>query len=286
MCVDLHIHSHYSDGTASPAQLVAMASAAGLAAISLTDHDTVDGIRELAAHAAKADLAIIPGLEVSSTHREFSLHILGYGIDPEDTGLKTWLKRLQQGRDARNEQIITQIQDLGLDVSMNELEALSTCGQTGRPHIATLLLNKGIVTTTRDAFKYYLRKGVPAWAGRFTYTAAQSIKAIHRAGGAAVLAHPGQLAPDLKCLPLLLGELVERGLDGLEVFYPGHSAKVTQRLMALAGRYGLMMTGGSDYHGDNKPTSKMASSRNGFCPPDSILEPLNKKISAFQNRNL
>jgi predicted metal-dependent phosphoesterase TrpH len=286
MCVDLHIHSCYSDGTASPEQLVKMASAANLTAISLTDHDTVDGTRELAAHAEKKDITVIPGLEVSSTHREYSLHILGYGIDPEDTGLTAWLKRLQQGRTERNKQIIMKIQALGLDVSLDDLEALSTCGQTGRPHIANLLLNKEIVGNVQDAFKYYLRKGAPAWANRFTYTAAQSIEAIHRAGGAAVLAHPGQLAPDLKCLPLLLGELVERGLDGIEVFYPGHSARIMHRLKELAGRYGLVMTGGSDYHGANKPASKMANRENGFCPPDSILDQLNKKTGAFQDCNL
>jgi len=284
MCVDLHIHSYYSDGTASPAQLVELASVAGLTAISLTDHDTVDGIAELTYHAKKRDLKIIPGLEVSATHREYCPHILGYGIDPENDSLRAWLDQLQQGRTERNRQIITKMQDLGLDVHIEEVEALSVCGQTGRPHIARLLLNKGIVGTVNDAFRNYLRKGASAWAGRFAYTAAQSIAAIHTAGGAAVLAHPGQLSPDLKCLPLFLRELVEYGLDGIEVYYPAHSARVEKRLMELAVKYKLVMTGGSDYHGDNKAHTKMASRKNGFCPPDGILEQLNEKISAFHIR--
>lgn len=279
MCVDLHIHSYYSDGTDSPAQLVELASDAGLTAISLTDHDTVDGIIELAEHAEKTSIKIIPGLEVSSSHRNYSLHILGYGIDPDNDVLRSWLAQLQQGRVARNEQIIIKMQNMGLDVHIDELNALSVYGQTGRPHIARLLLNKGIIKTANDAFKYYLRKGASAWADRFTYTAAESIAAIHKAGGAAVLAHPGQLAPDLKCLPLVLGELVERGLDGIEVYYPSHSPKVEKRLKELAKKYNLAMTGGSDYHGGNKSYSTMARSSNGFCPPDSILAQLYEKIA-------
>ncbi len=285
MCIDLHIHSHYSDGTASPAQLLDLASDAGLTAISLTDHDTVEGNIELAALAAKTNIKVIPGLEISSTHREYSLHILGYGIDPDNDALKTWLSQLQQGRVERNKKIIAKIFDLGLDVHIDELEALSVCGQTGRPHIARLLVNKGIVGTVNDAFKHYLRKGAPAWSNRFTYTAGQSIEAIHNAGGVAVLAHPGQLAPDMKCLPLLLSQLVELGLDGIEVFYPGYFPKAEKSLAKLAGKYKLVMTGGSDYHGDNKSYSKMASKQNGFCPPDTLLKQLNEKIRLLQSRN-
>ena len=284
MCVDLHIHSIYSDGTAFPSELVKMAVDSGLRGISLTDHDTVDGIDEVIKHGKKNHIEVISGLEISVIHREFSLHILGYGINHHHTGLTDWLAKLQHGRTNRNKLIIEKLQQLGLDVTNEELISLSRHGQTGRPHIARLLMDKGVVKTTNDAFKLYLRKGAPAWASRFAYSASQSIEMIHKAGGIAVLAHPGQIASGLKCLPLLIGELVERGLDGIEIYYPGHSDTLQKDLRKLAGKYNLVVTGGSDYHGTNKMYTKMASIRNGFCPPDDILDHLLEKMNALQKQ--
>lgn len=285
MCIDLHIHSHYSDGTSSPARLVEMASACHLSGISLTDHDTVEGTDEFLEEAKKLSIEAITGLEISSTHREYSLHLLGYGINHQDGRLRTWLEHLQQGRKTRNEQILAKMQKLGLDIHTSELETLSCCGQTGRPHIARLLMQKKIVSSVNDAFRHYLRKGSAAWVSRFTYPADQSIAMIHQAGGLAVLAHPGQITPQPASLPLLIGELVERGLDGIEIYYPGYSPKVRRGLTGLAARHKLVITGGSDYHGYNKSYSRMASKKNGFCPPDSLLDQLIEKIGSFKNRN-
>ncbi|MGW8161994.1 MAG: PHP domain-containing protein [Desulfobulbales bacterium] len=278
MCVDLHLHSIYSDGTLSPSELVKHARRNNLCAIALTDHDTVDGIHEILAYGRQNNIQIISGLEVSSTHRQYSLHILGYGIDHTNCELHQWLARLQRGRTARNEQIIASLQRHGLKVDLEELQAISRCGQTGRPHIAALLLNKGIVDSFQQAFTRYLRKGAPAWVSRFSYSAAESINMIHRAGGLAVLAHPGQLDPELKILPLLTLELVERGLDGIEVYYPSHSASVQKRLLQIAKKYKLVVTGGSDYHGENRAFSSMAGKRSGFCPPDIILSALAERM--------
>ena len=286
MCVDLHIHSYYSDGTASPAELVQMAIDSGLQSIALTDHDTVEGLEEFLDCANDHKLELIPGLEISATHREFSLHILGYGIDHRNEHLTKWLTRLQEGRVKRNEQIINKLQKMGHDIQLDELEDISHCGQTGRPHIARLLRNKGIVQSNKDAFSLYLRKGGPAWADRFAYSAAESIEIIHQAGGIAVLAHPGILEKHTKALPLLMAELVERGLDGIEAYYPSHSPAVEKKMRSFAKKYHLVLTGGSDYHGNNRTFSTMAGNGRTFCPPDTILESLKERLKTIRNVNL
>ena len=279
MCVDLHLHSLYSDGSSTPAELAELAVRRKLTAISLTDHDTVDGIAEILSHGRTLGITVLPGLELSASHRELSLHILGYGIDHASSELKKWLEPLQWSRQERNEKIIAKMRQMGLDVHVDELQAISPRGQTGRPHIARLLLNKGIVDSMGQAFHQYLRRGAPAWFTRFAYSAAESIDMIHRAGGLAVLAHPGQLDPEHKILPLLIPELVERGLDGLEVHYPAHPAEVQRRLLALARKYTLVVTGGSDYHGKNRNMSVMAGEGSSFCPPDTILAALAERLA-------
>ncbi len=281
MCVDLHLHSIYSDGTSSPRALVLLARKHSLSAITLTDHDTIDGIEEILVHAKDQDLAVIPGLEISTKHREYTLHILGYGIDHQNLEFKQWLAELQNGRIIRNDKILTRLQQLGIDISQDELQSISCCGQAGRPHIAKLLIKKGIVDPMGQAFNTYLRQGALAWFDRFSYTTAESIDMIHQAGGVAVFAHPGQLDPGLKFLPLLIYELVERGLDGIEVYYPSQSSTIQKRLLRIADKYKLVVTGGSDYHGKNRTFSSMAGNSNGFCPPDSILPALTERIETF-----
>lgn len=279
MCVDLHLHSLYSDGTATPAELAELAARHKLTGIALTDHDTVDGVAQFFARGRDLDLTVIAGLEVGATHRETSLHILGYGVDPASRVLARWLEPLQRGREERNAKIIAKMRQMGLNVHPEELQDISPHGQTGRPHIARLLLKKGIVTSMAEAFQRYLRRGAPAWFSRFAYSAAESIDIIHQAGGVAVLAHPGQVDPGGKTLPLLVNELVERGLDGLEVYYPAHPPEAQKRLLTLARKYDLVVTGGSDYHGKNKNLSVMAGEGSGFCPPDTILAALAGRLA-------
>ena len=182
MCIDLHLHSLYSDGTASPAELIDLAVQAGIKGVSLTDHDTVEGVKEFLAYAKGFDLSVFSGLEIGALHRTFSLHILGYGFDHQHKGLIQWLDRLQIGREERNLKIIDKLRDMGHEVRYEELAEISQFGQTGRPHIAKLLLKKGIVRSIEDAFILYLRKNGPAFAERFAYSATESIEMIHRAG--------------------------------------------------------------------------------------------------------
>ena len=278
MCVDLHIHSIYSDGTATPTQLIELARASQLSGFALTDHDTVEGVPEVLRLGQEHGLKVVSGVEINAHHGDLSVHILGYGFDPEHAQLKAWLAKLQQFRNERNLQILEKLAALGIRLHFEELEQFSHCGQTGRPHIARLLVAKGYVKNTTQAFARYLGRDKAAWCSRFTYSAAESIAIIHQAGGVAVLAHPGIIDLTLRKQPQLIRELTERHLDGLEIHYPRHTKKVTQFFSDLAQQYNLLTTGGSDYHGDQR-IKGLAGATTGFCPPDSIITQLSKRIS-------
>jgi len=278
MCIDLHVHSIYSDGSCTPAELVDLAIVNGLRGLALTDHDTVEGVEEFRCLGAAAGLVVISGVEISTSLHERTIHILGYGIDPTNAELQSWLIPIQQGRERRNAVILKKLQDLGIDITSEEVEAISRCGQTGRVHIARLLMAKGVVDSFDAAFRLYLGRHRPAWEGRFSYSAAETIAMIHRAGGVAVLAHPGQIDPAMGAQPALIRELTRRGLDGLELHYPTHTRRMKKHLKALAVELGLLMTGGSDFHGSTRPFHRLAGKTPGFCPPCSILEQLTARL--------
>ena len=272
MCVDLHTHSIYSDGTSTPQELVDLAVQNGLRGLALTDHDTVEGVGALQRLGQECGITVLSGVEISTTLRQYTLHILGYNIDPTDPGLHQWLKPLQEGRDKRNSAILAKLQGLGIEITAAEISKISCCGQTGRPHIARLLVEKGVVDSFDNAFRQYLGRSQPAWEKRFSYSAAETIDMIHRAGGLAVLAHPGQLDPEIRAQSLLIGELAQRGLDGLELYYPSHTRKTKKRLKKIAAEYNLLVTGGSDFHGATRPSHRLAGRAQGFCPPYSIID--------------
>ncbi|MCW5206744.1 PHP domain-containing protein [Desulfobulbus sp. F5] len=277
MCVDLHTHSVYSDGTATPAQLISMAVAGGLTGFALTDHDTVEGVQEAVVLGEEQGIAVISGLELSARHGEGCIHILGYGVDVENLQLAEGLAQLQEGRTERNLKILAKLNGLGIAITSEETERLSGCGQTGRPHIARLLLAKGYVQTLNQAFTLYLGRNKAAWCDRFAYSAAETIAIIHEAGGVAVLAHPGIIDPELKAQPQLIRELAERHLDGVEIYYPGHNFKMIQLFSGLAKQHRLLVTGGSDYHGDSR-IKGLAGKATGFFPPDSIMEQIRDRL--------
>jgi len=273
MCIDLHTHSIYSDGSSTPAELIDLAVANGLRGIALTDHDTVEGVEEMLRLGKEAGITVLTGVEVSTTLRQYTLHILGYGIDPADPGLHQWLLPLQQGRDKRNQAIIGKLQQLGIAITAEEISRISCCGQTGRPHIARLLVEKGVVGSFDEAFRQYLGRHKAAWEGRFSYSASETIDMIHRAGGLAVLAHPGTLDPEMRAQSMVIRELALRGLDGLELYYPTHSRKTLKKLKNIAANNNLIVTGGSDFHGVTRPTNRLAGDRvQPLCPPYSIID--------------
>ncbi len=270
MTIDLHVHSYFSDGTKSPEELVRLASKTGVSALALTDHDTMDGVAQAQAVSAECDVEVIPGVEISVVHEEQVLHILGYYVDPMQDDLARALSTLQIARDERNEKIIKKLQDLGIDASLEELQKISGLGQTGRPHIAKLLMNHGVVRSFPQAFDEYLAKDKKAYVGRFAYSAKEAIRFISVAGGLAVLAHPIQIDKTLCVLNSLLPVLRSYGLDGIETYYPSQKKKMQKRIRKFAEANDLFLTGGSDYHGDIRPGTRLAGGHNVYVPPELL----------------
>ena len=264
--IDLHLHSTHSDGTLEPSQLVRMAKKKNLAAVSVTDHDTISGTGEALEEGRKSNVLVIPGIELSVVKDKHYFHLLGYGFDWKNEMLARSLKVLQNSRRERNARILKILNETGISISESELAALSGRGQTGRPHFARILVEKKVVNTIDQAFERFLKKGAPAYVPRFIYPVAEAIKMIKGAGGITSFAHPVQLGYSLESLPGLLGELKDAGLDGLETYYPTQKGRIRKKLTDLAIRYGLLETGGSDYHGDIRPGTTMAGGHDFFVP--------------------
>lgn len=277
MSIDLHVHSTFSDGTQRPSELVLLAAKGGLAAIAITDHDTVEGTAEACLAGEELGVTVIAGLEMSVRHRDLPLHILGYGIDPACPALRTALAGVQAARHIRNEAILARLADLGIAVSMAEISTRSAMGQAGRPHIARLLVEKGWARDIEEAFTLYLRRGARAYVARQIYTAEAAIAVIRQAGGVSVLAHPVTADPSLQIISSILAELKTLGLDGLEVYYPTHSAPARKKLTALAKKYDLLITGGSDFHGAIRPGTSLAGGPK-FRVPATVLVELQKRL--------
>ena len=246
MCyIDLHAHSDCSDGVHSPEELVSKARGAGLCALAITDHDAVDGV-ERARRVSPGDLEIVPGVELSAREGASDVHILGYCFDPANRELLAYLETFRSHRLSRAENIVQKLNDLGVALELESVIAYARDGRIslGRPHIARALLESNQVESIQDAFARYLGNHAPAYVPKAFFAVEDAIEIIHRAGGAAVLAHPGSLRRDE-----LIPAFVECGLDGLEVIHPDHSETVRRSYGRLASKYGLVTTGGSDYHG-------------------------------------
>jgi predicted metal-dependent phosphoesterase TrpH len=242
---DLHLHSHYSDGSFPPAEVVRRAAAVGLAAIALTDHDTVAGIPELLAAAAAANLIAIPSVELSVNEGDLEIHLLGYLVRWQDAAFGAALAGFAAERRARAAAMLSRLQAMGARVPMEAVERAAGRGTLGRPHVAAALLEAGVVGSVQEAFERYLGKGRPAYVPRTGFTAAAAIALIRGAGGIPVLAHPVRSG--------ILGEvprLVRQGLQGLEAYHPAQDAADTLAVCRSAEEHDLLLTGGSDWHGD------------------------------------
>ncbi|MCK5068940.1 MAG: PHP domain-containing protein, partial [Desulfocapsa sp.] len=264
--------SWFSDGTKSPTELVELASRSGVSALAITDHDTMAGVEEALGASAKYDVEVVPGLEVSVVHKKKALHILGYYMDPANAELAAALAMLQEARDGRNEKIIEKLRALGIDATVEELKKISGYGQTGRPHIAKLLMKHGKVRSVHQAFDEYLKKDGKAYVARFAYSAEEAINLIVAAGGIAVLAHPIQVDKTLTSLSTLLPVLKSYGLAGIETYYPTQKKKMRKRIRKFAEENDLLLTGGSDYHGDMRPGTRLAGGNNVFVPPELLIQ--------------
>ncbi len=276
--IDLHLHSTFSDGQDTPEALVDKAEAAGLSAIALTDHDTLAGWARFEAATRGRRIRAIRGVEVSAAHREGALHLLGYLFEEAHDGLRAMLNRLQQGREERNAQIAERLAAAGIALKLDEVRGLgSVGGQIGRMHFARALVAAGHVATVPEAFDRWLARGRPAYCERFRFPAEEVVRTIHRAGGLVVLAHPGLIRVSEQQLEQIVRELAEVGLDGVEVVHSRHTADQSARLSKLARRYGLVATGGSDYHGPDGTGAPLGGTMGGVQVPDEVLAALDER---------
>jgi len=243
---DLHLHTRYSDGTFTPHELVQHAARLGFAAIAITDHDTLDGIPEALAAGQELGVEVIPGVEITSRVGTQELHILAYlfGDSWRDAGLHNVLDHATLVRRQRVEQFVGKLNELGVALTLDDVYACSDCGTVGRPHVARALLKRGFVSSVDEAFTRFLKRGKPAFVERYRMEAAEAIGHIKRAGGLAVVAHPG-----LNGLDERIREMIDQGMDGIEVWHSRHSPAQVKRYFEMAESLGVCATGGSDCHG-------------------------------------
>jgi predicted metal-dependent phosphoesterase TrpH len=244
MSADLHIHSNLSDGTDSPEEIVYLAKAASLKTIALTDHDNLDGLTSAANAGVVAGVEVVPGIEFSTESNGNEIHILGYYIDAQNCQLNSILEKIQTDRVERIYKITQKLQALNVELVPEEVFKLSGEKAPGRPHVARALINKGIVANFKEAFSKYLDQRAPAYVPHYRLEPEEIVKLITESGGIAVYAHPAVSACDQ-----IIPDLIVAGLRGLEVYYIGHKPHVITHYLSLAEKYGLLVVGGSDYHG-------------------------------------
>jgi predicted metal-dependent phosphoesterase TrpH len=258
--IDLHTHSTASDGSYTPAEVVRLAKESGLAAVALTDHDTVDGLAEAVAAGEEFGVEVIPGVEISAQFPGGTMHILGLFVDYRNGRLDQRLAVLKQARIDRNPRIIAKLNALDIPITMAQVNQISGGGQVGRPHIARALLEAGYVQELQEAFDKYLGWRKPAYVSKFRFPPDQALAMIREAQGIPVLAHPFTLGlGSAFALKNLLIELKGLGLAGLEVYYSEHTPEQEALYLKLARELDLQISGGSDFHGLNKPEITLGS---------------------------
>jgi hypothetical protein len=244
---DLHLHTTFSDGTYSPEELAQRAHELGLAGVSLTDHDTADGLPRMAAACARLGIEFIPGTELTTEFEGHEIHLLGYYFDAANAELLEAMKRFQQARVQRVHDICERLAKLDAPVKPERVFAIASCNSPGRPHVARALIEAGHCGSLDSAFERFLKKGRPAWVPKPKITTPDAIALLHRAGGVASLAHPV-----LNRCDEIIPKLAAAGLDAIECLHSRHSTAMLEHYSGLAHELGLAITGGSDCHGNNK----------------------------------
>ena len=272
--IDLHLHTTHSDGSLRPSEVLALAKAADVSALAITDHDITTGIPEALATGEELGIEVIPGVEISSFDGKSELHILGYCVNWKDKEFNDRLATLRASRHRRNPLIIERLRAAGLDVTYDEVKALAGTESVGRPHIAQLLMQKKYVTSAKEAFDRFLAEGKPAYVARELPSPAEAIRWIREAQGVAVLAHPTWIKETGDGLQTCVTALKEAGLGGVEVHYSTHSKAQTAGYLELAQRLGLLVTGGSDFHGLTKPDIEVGYGRGDLKVNPRLLDPL------------
>ncbi len=272
--IDLHTHSTASDGSDTPSELVGKAAKAGLAAMALTDHDTLAGLDEAATAAQQCGVEFIRGCELSSLCPYGEVHLVGLWLPHVPQSLPDTLNYLREGRHERNRRIVRKLQEQGVSITYEEVLTVAKDGSVGRPHIAQILVAKNTVTSTRQAFEEFLGTHGRAYVPRVALTPLEALAALKAEGATVSFAHPMLLkAPDT-WLEETISQLKDAGLDALEAYHSEHSNNDVRRCVALAHQYGLALTGGTDYHGIPKPSITLGRGKGGMRVPYTLLEEL------------
>jgi hypothetical protein len=272
--IDLHCHSTASDGTDAPATVVALAAAAGVTALALTDHDTIDGLTDAQDAAAEHDVRLVRGVELSCRVDRGSMHLLVYFLDGDHGALQDRLTELRAARERRNAEVVEVLRGHGVAITLDEVLAEGGSGSVGRPHIAAVLLRHGFVASIQDAFDRWLAKGQPAYVPRQLLEPEEAIALAHESNAVAVIAHPRTLGREGDDLNGLIAQLAASGLDGIEAEYGRYDRETRDTLHALAARHGLASTGGSDYHGAYKPDLAIGTGTGDLAVVDALLDAL------------
>jgi predicted metal-dependent phosphoesterase TrpH len=267
--VDLHVHTSYSDGSFTPAEVVRRAVNLGLSAIAITDHDGVDGNAEAFAEGAQNGLEVITGVEI---------------IDPTEERLATTLEEVREYRRVRNPKVLEKLAELGMPIALEEVAAKAKGRTVGRPHIAEVMVEKGYVSDFQEAFEKYLAHNKPAYVHRRRVTAEEGINLIHGAGGLAFLAHPGVYALPARIMENMIYKLTRAGLDGVEVYYSDHLPTDTAFLNRIVEEYDLLATGGTDFHGDAKPGIEVGVGRGDLKVPYELVARMKARLGARARR--
>lgn len=265
--IDLHTHSNRSDGTFEPAEVVRLAAERALDVVALTDHDTTDGLAEAFTTGSVVGVEVVPGVEFSAEFDGQSVHVLCYWMDPQDAALQLELRRLREDRFRRGELMVDKLRDLGLPVGFERVRAIAGDATIVRPHIAQAMVEAGVVATEKEAFERYIGDGGPAHVAKHALDPVDAVALIDGAGGVCALAHPGMWG-DQSSVPVdLIERMAAAGMRGLEVDHPDHTPEMRGRYRALAGRLGLIATGGSDCHGTRYDPVRLGTS---LCEPEAF----------------
>ena len=273
--IDLHVHSSASDGSESPAGVVRLAAAAGLKAIALTDHDTQSGVAEARLEADRTGVELVAGVELSVEWVQGAMHVVVLFLEPGPGPLQDRLAELRKGRSERNTRIVERLGEIGLPVSEAEILELAGGESVGRPHIAAVMVNRGYVESIFEAFDRYLGWGKPAYMARPRLSPEEAISLSLESGAVPIVAHPHTLGlNNSEEVTTTLRRLVKAGLVGIECYYPLYSPFEREGYAALAERFGLKPSGGSDYHGTYKPEVELGVGRGNLAVADEVLDAL------------
>ncbi len=271
---DLHLHTHFSDGTFSPEEVVQRARRAGFSALALTDHDTVEGCERMATACAAAGIEFITGTELTAELADIELHLLAYFIDPHHPRFLREIERFQGVRQNRIREMVARLNGINVPLAVQDVFALANCRSPGRPHVARALVQAGLCGSLDEAFERYLKKNRPAWVPKAKMSALEAIQLVHEAGGLAVMAHPGLNKSDD-----VIPELVAAGMDGIECFHTKHSTSTSERYLMIADQHKLLVTGGSDCHGKSKGKPLIGTIKLPYTHVDKLKQRLARQLA-------